>query len=243
MQQNMRRKGTCSDNALKERFFRCLNQCLPYERLLNQKMAKSCIIDYIAFYNEQKIHASLAYKPQKRCVSRDAVYEEKIYQSVQNYLTITLQIPDAKKENPLTTYYIPKKITKETLKQFTEKRTKMSLPDFNNQSDCDSLNQSIMLGIIASNHLADIVFTLKPHLTEALSPKGINMFNSKDRNKKVVLVNEFLINPNDDSMNAMISGLGKLKPEIQRAIDLYVIASTKLSHSAKILLGFNASST
>jgi transposase InsO family protein len=76
MQQSMSRKGNCWDNAPKERFFRSLKyECLYYERLSNKAMAKLCIIDYIAFYNGQRIHSSLAYKT-------PLAYEQAFYRRV-----------------------------------------------------------------------------------------------------------------------------------------------------------------
>jgi transposase InsO family protein len=63
MRQSMSRKGNCWDNAPKERFFRSLKyECLNYERLVSKAEAKLHTIDYIAFYNGQRIHSSIAYK-------------------------------------------------------------------------------------------------------------------------------------------------------------------------------------
>lgn len=63
MQQSMSRKGNCWDNSPKERFFRSLKyECLNYERLVSKAMAKLCTLDYIAFYNGQRMHSTLAYK-------------------------------------------------------------------------------------------------------------------------------------------------------------------------------------
>ena len=63
MRQSMSRKGHCWDNSPKERFFRSLKyECLNYERLANKAMAKLCVLDYIAFYNGQRMHSTLAYK-------------------------------------------------------------------------------------------------------------------------------------------------------------------------------------
>ncbi len=62
MRQSMSRKGNCWDNS-ERKFFRSLkNECLNYERLANKAMAKLCILDYIAFYNGQRINSTLAYK-------------------------------------------------------------------------------------------------------------------------------------------------------------------------------------
>lgn len=63
MKQSMSRKGNCWDNSPKERFFRSLKyECLNYERLVNKAMAKLCIVDYLAFYNGQRMHSTLGYK-------------------------------------------------------------------------------------------------------------------------------------------------------------------------------------
>ena len=63
MEQSMSRKGNCWDNSPKERFFRSLkSEQLNYERMVSKAMAKLCIVDYIAFYNGQRIHSTLGYK-------------------------------------------------------------------------------------------------------------------------------------------------------------------------------------
>ncbi len=63
MEQSMSRKGNCWDNSPKERFFRSLkSEHLNYERLVTKGMAKLSIVDYIAFYNGQRIHSTLGYK-------------------------------------------------------------------------------------------------------------------------------------------------------------------------------------
>jgi putative transposase len=63
MVQSMSRKGNCWDNSPTERFFRSLKyEHLNYERLGNKAMAKLSIIDYIAFYNGQRMHSTLGYK-------------------------------------------------------------------------------------------------------------------------------------------------------------------------------------
>lgn len=63
MEQSMSRKANCWDNSPKERFFRSLkSEHLNYERLISKAMAKLSIIDYIAFYNGQRIHSTLGYK-------------------------------------------------------------------------------------------------------------------------------------------------------------------------------------
>jgi len=59
----MSRKGNCWDNSPTERFFRSLkSEHLNYERFITQAMAKLSIIDYIAFYNSQRLHSTLGYK-------------------------------------------------------------------------------------------------------------------------------------------------------------------------------------
>lgn len=63
MEQSMSRKGNCWDNSPKERFFRSLkSEHLNYERLVSKVSAKLSIVDYIAFYNGQRIHSTLGYK-------------------------------------------------------------------------------------------------------------------------------------------------------------------------------------
>lgn len=63
MQQSMSRKGNCWDNSPKERFFRSLKyEHMNYEKLISKAMAKLCIVDYIAFYNGQRMHSTLGYK-------------------------------------------------------------------------------------------------------------------------------------------------------------------------------------
>ena len=50
MQQSMRRKGNCWDNAPTERFFRSLkHEQLNYEKFRTKEAAKLSIIDYLAF--------------------------------------------------------------------------------------------------------------------------------------------------------------------------------------------------
>lgn len=63
MEQSMSRKGNCWDNSPKERFYRSLkSEHLNYERLVSKVCAKLSIIDYITFYNGQRIHSTLGYK-------------------------------------------------------------------------------------------------------------------------------------------------------------------------------------
>lgn len=63
MIQSMSRKGNCWDNSPTERFFRSLkSEHLNYKRFSSKAMAKLSIIDYIAFYNGQRMHSTLGYK-------------------------------------------------------------------------------------------------------------------------------------------------------------------------------------
>ena len=63
MIQSMSRKGNCWDNSPTERFFRSLkSEHLNYERFASKAKAKLSIVDYIAFYNGQRMHSTLGYK-------------------------------------------------------------------------------------------------------------------------------------------------------------------------------------
>lgn len=63
MIQSMSRKGNCWDNSPTERFFRSLkSEQLNYERFSRKATAKLSILDYIAFYNGQRMHSTLGYK-------------------------------------------------------------------------------------------------------------------------------------------------------------------------------------
>lgn len=63
MVQSMSRKGNCWDNSPTERFFRSLkSEHLSYERFCSKAGAKLSIVDYIAFYNGQRMHSTLGYK-------------------------------------------------------------------------------------------------------------------------------------------------------------------------------------
>jgi transposase InsO family protein len=63
MIQSMSAKGDCWDNSPTERFFRSLkSEHLNYENLKTKEMAKLSIIDYIAFYNGQRLHSTLNYQ-------------------------------------------------------------------------------------------------------------------------------------------------------------------------------------
>ena len=59
---SMSRKGNCWDNSPTERFFRSLkSEHLNYEKFIHKSVAKLSIVDYIAFYNGQRIHSTLGY--------------------------------------------------------------------------------------------------------------------------------------------------------------------------------------
>jgi len=63
MNQSMSRKGNCWDNSPTERFFRSLKyEYLNYLRLTSKEMAKLSIVDYLVFYNGQRMHSVLNYK-------------------------------------------------------------------------------------------------------------------------------------------------------------------------------------
>jgi transposase InsO family protein len=59
---SMSRKGNCWDNAPMERFFRSLkSERISYCRFKNKKEARVEIIDYISYYNSNRLHSSLDY--------------------------------------------------------------------------------------------------------------------------------------------------------------------------------------
>jgi len=59
---SMSRKGNCWDNAPTERFFRSLkSERLGYYRFISRKAAKAEVIDYITFYNADRLHSTLGY--------------------------------------------------------------------------------------------------------------------------------------------------------------------------------------
>ena len=59
---SMSRKGNCWDNAPTERFFRSLkSERLGYCRFVSRKAAKAEVIDYITFYNADRLHSTLMY--------------------------------------------------------------------------------------------------------------------------------------------------------------------------------------
>jgi putative transposase len=63
MEQSMSRKGDCWDNAPTERFFRSMKyEWLNYERFATKALARIAIVDYLTFYNGQRIHSVLGYK-------------------------------------------------------------------------------------------------------------------------------------------------------------------------------------
>ncbi len=63
MQQSMSRKGNCWDNSPTERFFRSMkHEQLNYETFRTKEAAKLSIIDYLAFYNSQRLHSTLGYQ-------------------------------------------------------------------------------------------------------------------------------------------------------------------------------------
>jgi transposase InsO family protein len=63
MTQSMSRKGNCWDNAPTERFFRSMKyEQLNYEKFATQQAAKLSIIDYLAFYNGQRLSSVLGYQ-------------------------------------------------------------------------------------------------------------------------------------------------------------------------------------
>lgn len=73
MIQSMSRKGNCWDNSPTERFFRSLkSEHLNYERFNSKAKAKLSIVDYIAFYNGQRMHSTLGYKS-------PVVFEQEFY--------------------------------------------------------------------------------------------------------------------------------------------------------------------
>jgi len=59
---SMCRKGDCWDNAPTERFFRSLkSEYLTYCRLPSREAAKKEILEYITFYNADRLHSTLDY--------------------------------------------------------------------------------------------------------------------------------------------------------------------------------------
>jgi putative transposase len=63
IQQSMSRKGNCWDNSPTERFFRSLkHEQLNYEKFRTKEAARLSVIDYLAFYNSQRLHSTLGYQ-------------------------------------------------------------------------------------------------------------------------------------------------------------------------------------
>jgi transposase InsO family protein len=59
---SMSRKGNCWDNAPMERFFRSLtSEKISNCRLKNEEEARTKILDYISYYNADRLHSSLGY--------------------------------------------------------------------------------------------------------------------------------------------------------------------------------------
>ena len=59
---SMSRKGNCWDNAPTERFFRSLkSERIGYCRFVCRKAAKAEVLDYITFYNADRLHSTLGY--------------------------------------------------------------------------------------------------------------------------------------------------------------------------------------
>jgi len=60
---SMSRKGDCWDNAPTERFFRSLkSERLDYCRFTERATAKMEILDYITYYNANRLHSTLGYR-------------------------------------------------------------------------------------------------------------------------------------------------------------------------------------
>jgi putative transposase len=59
---SMSRKGNCWDNSPMERFFRSLkSERISYYRFKNRQEAKAEILDYISYYNADRLHSYLGY--------------------------------------------------------------------------------------------------------------------------------------------------------------------------------------
>jgi transposase InsO family protein len=59
---SMSRKGNCWDNSPMERFFRSLkSERISYYRFKNRQEAKAEILDYISYYNTDRLHSYLGY--------------------------------------------------------------------------------------------------------------------------------------------------------------------------------------
>ncbi len=63
MEQRMNRKGNCWDNSPAERFFRSLvYEQLNYEKFKTQEATTRNVIDYLAFYNDRRMHSKSGYQ-------------------------------------------------------------------------------------------------------------------------------------------------------------------------------------
>ena len=60
--QSMSRKGNCYDNAYAESLFSTVKAELPEERFHDLMDAERKIVDYIYWYNRERLHSSLGYK-------------------------------------------------------------------------------------------------------------------------------------------------------------------------------------
>jgi len=61
-QVSMSRKGDCWDNAPVERFFRSLkSERLAFQRFASRQSARMEVLDYITFYNTDRLHSYLGY--------------------------------------------------------------------------------------------------------------------------------------------------------------------------------------
>jgi len=62
MVSSMSRKGRCTDNAMAESFFHSLKtEKVHHKRYLTKSDAKKDILNYIDFYNQERLHSSLDY--------------------------------------------------------------------------------------------------------------------------------------------------------------------------------------
>ena len=59
---SMSRKGDCWDNAPMERFFASLkSERLSLYRFATRNAAKAQVLDYITFYNADRLHSTIGY--------------------------------------------------------------------------------------------------------------------------------------------------------------------------------------
>jgi putative transposase len=62
LQVSMSRKGNCWDNAPVERFFRSLkSERLAFQRFTSRQSARLEVLDYITYYNSDRLHSYLGY--------------------------------------------------------------------------------------------------------------------------------------------------------------------------------------